>query len=500
MNRLCSAPIFAAHKQSENFLSPSNPAAKANSYRKLHRPDRRTTSTIFARISLLSLQSTIRYPSAADRSLRFLSIHSDRCALLVPSSSSSLDKSIPNYEILTNSKAFFKNRIAPVLNLSSPDDFYSLKTIKLAELFDSPALSSLPSIEMRFLIYHYKNSLIQAAQDVFPEFAWHPWRFQEAAGGALPHGFWKSWDMRRKFFDWISSRLANKQGGNFEDCWYSVSRKQLYELGAKIVLSHYYKDSIIQALKDLYPSHIWLEWRFKGGVSNSFWQKKESRRNFFDWASQRLKVSKMEDWYSIKRKQIADLGGYGLLNKYYKDSLILALKDVYPEFDWKVWRFSNGVTQGFWKEKENRRQFMEWARKELNIEKMEDWYSIKGTPFRELRSASGLLNNYYNSSLADCLKDLYPEFDWQQWRFSNGASQEFWSKQENRRKFMAWAEKELDIQKPEDWTKVDPKQLSELAGRGVLVSQIYGNSIKNALLDAFPEKEGIWRRAWVVSS
>jgi hypothetical protein len=71
-------------------------------------------------------------------------------------------------------------------------------------------------------------------------------------------------------------------------------------------------------------------------------------------------------------QQIIDIGGSGLLSRY-NGSPSLLLSSVYPDYDWLPWKFSI-CPRNYWNDLTNQRKFMEWATKELNIEKMGDWY------------------------------------------------------------------------------------------------------------------------------
>jgi len=53
-----------------------------------------------------------------------------------------------------------------------------------------------------------------------------------------------------------------------------------------------------------------------------------------------LEIQNLTDWYKISVHQFIELGGAALLH-YHHGSLINILKTVYPEFNWKNFRFSN---------------------------------------------------------------------------------------------------------------------------------------------------------------
>ena len=63
------------------------------------------------------------------------------------------------------------------------------------------------------------------------------------------------------------------------------------------------------------------------------------------------------------------------------------------------------------------------------------------------------VNNY---SLSRMLSVVYPEKDWQFWKFTR--SPKFvWDDVKNQRKYLDWAGKELGIKEMNDWYKVTAK-------------------------------------------
>jgi hypothetical protein len=69
------------------------------------------------------------------------------------------------------------------------------------------------------------------------------------------------------------------------------------------------------------------------------------------------------------------MGGKRLLQSKYNGSPSLLLSTVYPEYDWLPWKFGK-CTHNFWDELKNRRKFMDWAAKELEVNEMRGWYKV----------------------------------------------------------------------------------------------------------------------------
>ena len=73
-----------------------------------------------------------------------------------------------------------------------------------------------------------------------------------------------------------------------------------------------------------------------------------------------------------KIKDILNVGGRGLLDKY-QNSQILLLSQVYPEYEWLPWKFEYSP-RNFWNNEDNKLKYLEWAGKQLGIKELNDWY------------------------------------------------------------------------------------------------------------------------------
>jgi hypothetical protein len=52
------------------------------------------------------------------------------------------------------------------------------------------------------------------------------------------------------------------------------------------------------------------------------------------------------------------------------------LSTLNPEYDWLPWKFDRLPDQ-YWNDLQNQRKFLDWAARQLNIEKFSGWYSVK---------------------------------------------------------------------------------------------------------------------------
>ena len=265
-----------------------------------------------------------------------------------------------------------------------------------------------------------------------------------------------------------------------------------------------------------------------------------SHKIIFDHVSDFLKIEKLEDWYPIKASQIDSVpplninssspiakhrkkNGQSLLvvrprtilSKFYNNSLHEALSTIYPNFDWKPWKFQF-TRRGFWKRKENRKKFFEEIFRQLeknptegdraNHKPHEVWYGISKRDI-ERNGGSGMLSHYYKDSIYSAIVDLfYPPSLLQQqepispWLFRNiSVPRSFWKSKQNRRSYLDWffSTSNLSQRRPLSSIRDLPKKelllLEErkLFGKrnlNFILKKYYAGSIRNALGELYPDE------------
>jgi hypothetical protein len=134
-----------------------------------------------------------------------------------------------------------------------------------------------------------------------------------------------------------------------------------------------------------------------------------------------------------------------MIQEKFSDSLVSALQIVYPEISWLIWQFQHlprylslylmschvtscnvkakACHRGFWSIVENQRNYVNALMNELNMEKLEDWYSVKSEEISsEHPPLQKILESYYHGSLLKLLKAVYPQHKWYSWRFPDMAA------------------------------------------------------------------------------
>src|SRR5262245_22725309 len=115
-----------------------------------------------------------------------------------------------------------------------------------------------------------------------------------------------------------------------------------------------------QTLSQTDPPWPWVRdleavWR-PGPVPPRYWEYARHRRRFLYWLGTHLGYRTMEDWYRLTTDDFKRNGGAGVLALYWKWSAVEAVKDCFPWYDWKEWRFGMCPLR-FWQGRQNHRRY-----------------------------------------------------------------------------------------------------------------------------------------------
>lgn len=163
------------------------------------------------------------------------------------------------------------------------------------------------------------------------------------------------------------------------------------------------------------------EWKLKEGVfelekyqkrkPEGFWERKETHRYAFQWLCRKKKWSFPYGLYNLKKDDLFKYNIDGLSN-YYKLSPTRMVTSIFPEFDWKIWKFQM-TPMGYWEDDKNKIEYLKWFENELNITSEKDWYKISINQFKA-RNGNTLISTYFRGSVVKVVEFLYPKykFDW----------------------------------------------------------------------------------------
>lgn len=227
------------------------------------------------------------------------------------------------------------------------------------------------------------------------------------------------------------------------------------------------------------PRHeaIWLD----GRVPSGYWDRLENRRRYVRWLGQKLGFRKPEDWYRITTDDFKRNAGGGLLEQHWSSSAIGAVKECFPDYDWKDWLFRM-TPRHFWQDRKNHQQYMNWLGQELGIRDPAGWYQVSNRDFQN--NCGGAFMLHYDSTVSAAIMSYLPEYDWTEWRFDK-TPKGFWLKKQNRKRYLIWLARQLGYKKLDDWYAVTGEEFFANCGNQFL--KFYGGSPLAALSDCFPE-------------
>lgn len=202
-----------------------------------------------------------------------------------------------------------------------------------------------------------------------------------------------------------------------------------------------------------------------------------------------LGIVNLDDWHSVTLAQVRANGGSTLLQKH-QNSLPALLRAHYPNHRWLTWRFPH-VPRGHFDDPQNRAECVNWLAERLGIDRLDGWYEVS---VRDVSREGGRkILRRFGDSLSDMLVTVYPDHEWEPWKFK-GVPKGFWDERENQRRFGDWLGKQLGIKELGDWYNVTSADVISRGG-AVLMDQ-YAESLSHMLSAIYPNHE--WQ-VWMFS-
>jgi len=144
-----------------------------------------------------------------------------------------------------------------------------------------------------------------------------------------------------------------------------------------------------------------------------------------------------------------------------------------------------------WEKIQTRKHFFDVLGKKLGYTTKEDWYNITQDDIYK-HKGSILLLHHYQGSPTKALQHIYPDHDWQLWKFKC-TPKGYWDKLFNQREYLDWLEQQFGYKCKEDWYKVTQEDFFKHGGTTVLVGYYQGSPSK-LLQSVYPEHNWmLWR-------
>lgn len=132
----------------------------------------------------------------------------------------------------------------------------------------------------------------------------------------------------RRRVDWIGERLKIQTQSD----WYKVKVEDFRKHPGAIEVLNNFSSSMSLCLKTVYQEYEWRGFFFTQTPKN-YWRRRKESREFMDWIAEECGIEQQEDWYSVSKGYLSELGGTRLL-LLHRSSLFNTLQFCYPEFDW----------------------------------------------------------------------------------------------------------------------------------------------------------------------
>ena len=250
------------------------------------------------------------------------------------------------------------------------------------------------------LLYQFNNSLSKLLKSVYPGFSWDPLKF-----GKAPQKFWSKLENQKPFLEDIGIKLGIPKG--VMEPWYKVKARSFIDLGGGPLLNQY-NNSMHALLSAIFPDFTWNPLNFTKAPQN-YWGSIENQRNLVLEIGQKLGIAQngsanFEEWYNVSNLTFIEQGGGSLLS-HYQGSLPDILSNVFPEYDWKIWKFPGRSLS----DERSLDEALTHVEAALMIVSPKDWYRVTTDQLESL-GLSQLTGK--SGGLISELKRRYPQEPW----------------------------------------------------------------------------------------
>jgi hypothetical protein len=297
-------------------------------------------------------------------------------------------------------------------------------------------------------IIAYYNKKIQTKKisaykflcEYYPKKKFLPWLFS-GKGLKMPD---KTWDQKKNrilYIRWLVKKLGFKKKVEY----YGLKENHFSKnYGANLLHSNSKvgrkKFDIIDLLEETYPNYEWQFWKFSK-ISNNFITEKQKKnlsekelkvlklkikkrhKLVFKWILKQEKIPQSSNKiYDLSNSIVKKYKGARSLLKTYKNfpDLVISLLDV------KIDRFKfkhNG--RGFWEDKKNHTEAIQYLAKELGIKKCNDWYTVQYDDFDKIGIGRMPSLREYKGSFAKCIIKNIPKCKLVESKFDRSSKYEY---------------------------------------------------------------------------
>lgn len=358
---------------------------------------------------------------------------------------------------------------------------------------------------------------------------------------------WSNKQEQRKFLEEVAQKLKIK---DWREWKIKVTKLDIQRLGGRALLDNYYGGDLLNALTSIFPEHPWnslYDSSLEIQTPKKFPSTLKEQRIFMEIAGKQfgIEINDLDKWYKVTASDMEENTGKNILEfleRHYTGSLIKALQNLFPEINWKPWKFD--ISQKlpereliFWSSLENQRAFFNDFASDLQMGDWTNWYQVSFTqiieycsfptlniplpshnPPKKTLNYSYLLGGgreimrQYDGSLFKALSTIYPFYPWNPSLFyfqpfietpnvKNGEeskensetsvlsiedrSRLVWMDNAIVRQFLARIENQLGLQDKKDWYLVRTSDISQYGGADLLIA--YNGSFVRPLVKIYKD-------------
>ena len=220
------------------------------------------------------------------------------------------------------------------------------------------------------------------------------------------------------------------------------------------------------------------QFKYEEKLKKIDWNNLDNQRKFLDYLFKKLNFNSFNDWNTLKKLQIKENGGKGLLKKY-NGNIKTLISFNYPEQSFLL--YEKKKPNKYWYSFDNQKAFMDQLFIKLNLKSIDDWNSVTWKEIAE-NGGSGLISKF-GFSVSKLVSSIYPSF---RVNFNERSKPHFfWESLENQRKYLNYLFEKLKFNSMDDWKEINCDFL--IANGAVGLVKEYKRDLNQMFTKIFPE-------------
>jgi hypothetical protein len=212
---------------------------------------------------------------------------------------------------------------------TTPEDWYKIKLYMIHDNDGATMVGNYYNDSPQKFVY-------EVVQTIYPDYTWLPWKFDNAH-----NNFWKDTNNQKVYADWF----GKESGYTAYKDWYGVTLQTIIDNDGRSLVVGYYGGSLYKFLKNVYPEHNWIPWKFKR-TSGGAWKDTENQKKALIEFEKKLHFTGPENWYDIDRQTLKNHGLLSMMVNYYNTSLSRMITELFPEYNLKRTKFRHNYSMG----------------------------------------------------------------------------------------------------------------------------------------------------------